>query len=402
MFRRVVNMDMGMGVGNSIITYDLNAPFNAVNQTFSNTQVLNTIIEGIQNGSLTVVDTGVGTVKIVSNKLELVGDNNWNATGIYHTNGTSKALGKSAFFTYSHVNLLNMVFSFEDSIVQDRSAASIGFQTSSTDLLARGNDTNSRIVGLLTNDAEYKIALIAGGYDTNGIAFKSGDVVGDFTFGGRLFIKGGIFTNWTLLWAEAAGNDATLYASANQHSASNVSYDNIIIPTFSLNPITIFDPAYGPNVSPNNNVVDVTISDMLLDINVTFPAGAATFQIRFRYQDASNFWNVKALSGTAGTDLTLHKTTATVEGVAVASADVDFSAAAHNIRIIVEGSTIFKVYVDGVLKLTYNGPDTAFQTETEVQLVDVGSAFTENTLTAHHRTNPVWSAEISRATRGIY
>ncbi len=112
---------------------------------------------------------------------------------------------------------------------------------------------------------------------------------------------------------------------------------------------------------------------------------------------------MKALSGTAGTDLTLHLTkTAGGEGAAVASADVDFTAAAHDIRIIVEGSTWFRVYVDGALKLTYNGPDTTFETETEAQLVDAGTAFTENTFTAHNRTDSAWDTEISTATGSVY
>jgi len=92
------------GSGDSI-SYDLAASFNIANQTFTNAQVLDTAAEGVQSGSLTVVDSGAGTVKVVSNELELVGTGNIDETGVFGSTATTKALGKALFLTYTPSNV---------------------------------------------------------------------------------------------------------------------------------------------------------------------------------------------------------------------------------------------------------------------------------------------------------
>lgn len=388
------------------IFYDLQWNGNvAADQTFPDGYVIDSPSEGMANptGALTVTDTAAGTVKVVSNKLEITGSGSANETGVFKTDGVSRSTGKALLLTHTaKTGITGTYFGWDD-------AAGI---TNVTFLGIRGNGTEywvtpdapaqpSANVADVVNGIDYQVLMLLGGYNASGIPIKTGDTIADFPRGIDYFIKGGSFSTYTRIWKAPSDNTATLYPMFQIKQAEPVLFDNILIPTNVLNVDTMFQPAYH-DATPDLNVNDITIADAIIDTNVTFPAGAATFQIRFRYQDSENFWNVKCLSGTAGTDLTLHKTTATVEGAAVASADVDFTAAAHDIRIIVDGSTWFRVYVDGVLKLTYNGPDTAFEAETEVQLVDAGAAFTENTFTAHYRTNRSWDAEISAATGGGY
>ncbi len=353
-----------------------------------------------------MVKTGGGgsSVKVVGNKLELVGGGSWAATGIFGPTDIIRALGKGGFFSNNYSTNNNAhAFGFDNSAALDA-----GVNLEAGVLLSNISDIQYRAgssgatVGEYSASTEYQFLVLLGGSDSNGVSWKTGDTESSFLYGFRALVKGGAFTNWTLLWIDTRANTSTVYLQFNQNATDTSLVDNILIPTLPLNVDTMFNPIY-LDETPDLNVNDIGISDALIDTNVTFGAGVATFQIRFRYQDAANFWNVKALSGTAGTDLTLHLTkTAGGEGGAVASADVDFTAAAHDIRIIVEGGTIFNVYVDGVLELTYAGPDTTFQTETEVQLVDAGTAFTENVFTAHNRTKAAWDTEISTATGSVY
>ena len=55
------------------VTYLLSANWTAGDQTFTHNQVLDTTAEGVQVGSFKVTDTFSGTVKIVSNALEIMG-----------------------------------------------------------------------------------------------------------------------------------------------------------------------------------------------------------------------------------------------------------------------------------------------------------------------------------------
>lgn len=67
---------LGTNLSNRIASlklFDLFADFTAANQTFSNAQALDTAAEGVQKGSMTVVDVAAGTDKIASNLLEITG-----------------------------------------------------------------------------------------------------------------------------------------------------------------------------------------------------------------------------------------------------------------------------------------------------------------------------------------
>ena len=241
---------------------------------------------------------------------------------------------------------------------------------SATSQLNETAENDLEEVGAAVNNVTYHVAFSLGGYNVSGVPYRTGETASDYNYGCGYWIRLGTYGNWKLIWRDSKKNTTPMYAAFGS-AGGPYSIDDLFVPTLAVDPDIIFNPAYY-DATPNNDVVDVTIEDALLDVNVTVPAGVETFHIRFRMEDASNYWNVKILSGTAGADMTLHKTTATVEAAASASADVDFTAAAHDIRIIYDGSTTFRVYVDNVFEMSYAGPDTDFEDETEVQLVDAG------------------------------
>lgn len=384
----------------------LDAPFDGVPQTFTDGEVLDVQSEGVLSGALTVYDTGSGNVQMKSSRLVFTSSSAWGDIG-----ATSQAIvrdfGVGFFGTInSAVNtyLIGMGWKEDENCNMtagggDRWSYDMGsagakiLETAAADLVEIGD-----MVAL----TDYKVAFLLGGYNATGVPYQVGDTVADFKYGVSYWIKGGVYTDWTLAWKDAQQNTTPMYAAIGSASAF-YTVDNLYIPPLGvvLDVDTMFAPVY-IDVTPDNLVHDIGTGNAVIDTNVTVPAGASTFHIRFRMQDVNNYWNVKILSGTAGDDLSLHKTTATVEGAAVDAADIDWTAGAHDIRIICDGSTYFRVFVDRTLRLEYNGPDTDFATETEIQLVDAFAEFTENRLAAWPRVDAAIATEITDKTSGIY
>ena len=250
---------------------DLYAPFSVADFTATDGQVLYST-RGVQSGSLTVVDTSTGTVKVVSGELELVGSNTINETAIQDTDGVTRALGIAAFFT----------FQTSDASLDTRLGFSYtGFAGGSESIVARiqsdviqyrlnsGGSVDRGVVGTIVDATEYKLLFLAGGYDTNSIPFITGDTVADFLFGGRLFIKGGTFTAWTQLWVDAERNDATIYAHSNQRGTSTILHDNILIPTLPLNVDTMFQPLFLDTFNTGTGSLDVRNSSEVTTTGIT-------------------------------------------------------------------------------------------------------------------------------------
>lgn len=378
----------------------------AGDQSFDDGQVLDTPEEGVPFGELNIDNSGGGASFAISKgELKFSSSAGWGNVGAYSqaitrdTGLTMFASIKNAVAT--HIAAIgwkedaNSNFSGGGG---DRWGYDVGSATSQLNETA-ANDLEE--MGAVVNNTEYHVAFALGGYNVGGVPFRAGQTASDFNYGVAYWIRFGTWGNWKLVWRDNQQNSTPMYAAFGTNSATQITIDSLIVPGTALDPDVILNPAYY-DATPDNSAIDIGTGDALIDTNVTFGAGVATFHVRFRLQDASNYWNVKALSGTAGADFTLHKTTATVEAGAVASADVDFTAAAHDIRIIADGSTFFRVYVDKALKLSYSGPDTDFEDETGVQLVDGGAAFTENLLVVYNRSNTDINDLFETATGGIY
>ncbi len=396
------NSSGGGMVGLEDVFYDLEwTGTGAHNQTFSDAQVLDTAAEGIPNfkGSLTVVDTSTGTVKVVSNRLELVGEGFFNKEGVYHTDGVNRSLGKAGLFTFNEGDASNQTFlGFNASAPLD-DTPSFAIQLLNLVFLYTHGSTNIT-VGSTSVSTDYKALLLSGGYDSNGIPWKTGDTASSFLYGGRFFVKGGAFTSWTLLWADPNENDATLYLQFNRrHVAPGITIDNILIPTLPLNVDTMFNPAY-LSTSPDESDHDTGVSDFVMEVVFTTPgAGTDPLDIRYRKAGTNDHWLVRVTPGTAGTDIEIIED----DGGETqrASADIDWAGTTeYRVTIIVDGDSYQRVYVDGVLKMTYTTTNTFNETETTIDLLK--NSFTVSTVAVHRRTFSSWDAAISAATGGAY
>ena len=277
------------GTAPVVISYDLNAPFTADNQTFSNAQVLDTVAEGITTGSLTVVETSTGSVKIASNLLEITGSGAWDATGVRETTGVTKALGNALFGTLTHNTLAASLFGVNTAAgIVRANGMEIEFDVSENlTVVADGASASHIVVGAVVDATAYKLLVLQGGYDTNGIPFITGDTVGDFTFGMHYFIKDGTFTNWTRIWMAPTDNTATLYSYAQVLEASAVNYDTFLDPTTVLDVDTMFQPQFLATFTGTND-------DQLVSAYTPEVGGANAFE------SGSTTWTIQ--SNTANND----------------------------------------------------------------------------------------------------
>ena len=377
----------------------------APDQGYVDGQVVDTPEEGITSGQFTIQSSGSGAdVRLTKGRWAVTSSAGWGNVGGY-SQAIVRQTGRTFFSKVISTSASNIVaVGWKEDGNSNFSAG--GGDRWSYDIGSASQQINEAAavdleeIGTAVNATEYQVAFALGGYSVGGVPYFTGETASSYKYGCSYWIRGGIYTNWTLLWKDAQQNTTPMYAAFGTPAAI-FTIDDLLVPGLVSDVDTMFTPAY-IDTTPDTNAHDIGTGNAIIDTNVTMPAGVADFYIRFRYQDASNFWNVKILSGTAGTDLTLHKTTATVEGAAVASADMDFAAAAHDIRIIADGSTFFRVFVNRQLQLSYDGPDTAFQAETEIQLVDGGSAFTENRLVAWPRMDADWNVEFADKTGGVY
>jgi len=258
--------------GTAFIEYDLSANFNAAaNQTFTNAQVLDASEEGVDYGSLTVVDAGAGTVKVASNLLEITGTGSWDETGVRSTSGVTKALGKAFIGTLTHNTNAASLFGLNTAAGIVR-ANGMAIEFSAADALTVTKDDKSATlvtVGAVVDATTYKLLVLQGGFDSSAIPFKTGDTVGNFTYGLHYFIKGGTFTNWTRIWLAPTDNTGTLYPYAQVLEAAAVNYDTLLDPTNVLNVDTMFQPNFLDTFAGTND-------DQLVSAHTPEVVGGAT------------------------------------------------------------------------------------------------------------------------------
>lgn len=226
----------------SSLRFALRALWNIPDQTFENGQVI--ARPDLSDGSLTVVDTSTGTVKVVSNQLEITGSGSWDQTGIRDTDGVTKALGKALFGKLTHNTAAASILGFNDAAGIVR-ANGMAFEFSAADVLTVTKDDASATlvaVGAVVDATEYELLVAQGGHNASAIPFKTGDTVGDFTLGIRYLIKGGTFTTWTLVWFSPTDATATLYGYTQALEAAAVLSKDLLVPIAVLAPSAMFQP----------------------------------------------------------------------------------------------------------------------------------------------------------------
>ncbi len=142
-------------------------------------------------------------------------------------------------------------------------------------------------IGIYALDTDYNMAIVCGGYNSSATPYTTGDTKTDFTFGTSIYIKGGVYTNWTLLARTTPQVAATVYFSAMTKIANSL-IDDVKIPDVDSTPLLI----------PNNLSTSVTTGDTFTHTAdcvieawiTTLGTNPDPIDVEFRRQDDSNKW----------------------------------------------------------------------------------------------------------------
>jgi len=333
------------------VSYLLDAPFTADDQVFSDEQVLDTEAEGVQAGSLTVVDTSTGVVEISSNKLAATGTGGWAAAGVYATDAITRSRGVCLIQDFSVSAAKRLLFGFGSAANLLIANMEIGLEAGlSSNKLSYYSDTIDLAVGTYVIGSN-QVAFVAGGYDSgtpwNGSAAGSSD-------GGAAFYKDG--SNWILLYRAAEGT-TNLYPILNARDAVDVT--NIVVPDADLS--ELLEPeALDTSVSASDAFTHTAdaVSEILLSALPT----SGEIEVRFRSDWAITVnaaGDVKIIEDSDGTPTTR----ATSSGEATATSRIVW---------VMEDEQI-DVYINDDVKISYASA-AANKTETSGVVQSLGTA----------------------------
>lgn len=392
-----------LGVGEEEISYLLRATFDAADQGYSNTQVLDDPSEGIEDGQLTVVEVD-GTLAIVSNKCAFTaqGTPTWGDLGFY-SQAITRALGRGLLGVVQKPanDIHGPAVGFADSIglADDAFPAAIYFRGTGNFHAVDGRKlfvATSIFPYLAATD--YQIAIIQGGYHSNRTAWYAGQVAANYLYGMAIYTKGGTLSTWTLLWKWDADNTGTLYVAISG-SEGVPTIDNFRVPdrdlsavlqptclsTFTAANSTDLD-ALSPEVggtwteqsgdwevsanqiTPTTDntehiaTVDSGISDAIVDavVEISTDAGGLEHGIVLRFSDTSTYWKVSV--NATNNDVGLWEINAGVTERANTAVVIN-TATDYAVRAIADGQTI-DAFVDGSNKISY-GSAANNENETE-------------------------------------
>jgi hypothetical protein len=332
--------------------------------------VLNTVAEGVTDGSLTVVETD-GTIELLSNRLRLSGKAayGWDL-GAYEPTGIARALGYTLLGKWegNHANAQSYVGWQDTAVVADRGAAdyAAGFGVAA-EIYAYSDAETTVVVAMFVADTEYEVALVLGGYDSSEVPWYSGKG-GTNDYGCAFYIKGGVFTRY----------------------ATHITYyDSIRVPDSDLSAVlqptclSTFDAANGTSLDTANlpevgadwveqagnwdiqgnraengsagtdiATVDAAVADVMVDVTAQLPVGGADHQITsvVRFSDTSNHWIIGLTDVSAKfriIELNAGGATERATTNVVVNAATDY-----DIRAVLDGQTI-DAYLDGGDKISY-------------------------------------------------
>ena len=412
------------------ITHLLRATFNAANQGYSNAQVLDTVAEGVSAGQLTVVEVD-GTLAIVSNKCAFTAQ----ATPVYgdlgfYSQAITRALGTTFLATVVRDTAGQdaPILGWQDAASLATASTEIAFYFRNAGRIDAWTGALIAGIGAFSTATDYQVAIVLGGYDVNGTPWRSGQAAASYLYGAALYIKGGAYTTWTLLWRRSTDNTATLYAACQGYSDSGT-IDDFRVPDRDLSAVlqptclSLFasageldayapelgsawtedigdwDTAGGTLTATALGIATFTgLANCVYDAKVTTPgAGTTAGGLVLRGADytgaSEDYWYVKITPGTAGTDWELIEYAA---GAATqrASGDADWTAAtAYNIRAICYGTTI-DCFRAGGGKITY-GSAASGQAATGFGLRDEGNGnMTFDNVALFARTSAVYDSTL--------
>lgn len=291
------------GLAIPAITYLLRAPFTAANQAFADAQVLDTAAEGVEDGSLTVVETD-GAAEVLGNALKLsgLGANDTDTLGVHKPIGITRSIGLPYILTsQTDAAQATMLMRLEDAA--GMTAANRVYQaifSVTNDIRfdafdgAGGNHFLVNVFSGYSLNTDYKFALVLGGYNS-GVPYNTGDTKANFKDGCSMFFHD--TTQWLLLYRTELESQATLYASVSAFISGQAALTkDIKIPNTDLSDLQI----------PNNLDTSVAttdtfthIADCVIESLVTTLPSSGNYDIEFRRQDDTHKWICRTTSAGA-------------------------------------------------------------------------------------------------------
>ncbi len=219
------------GIFSSVVKYLFRADFTAADVAeFANAQVLDTVAEGVTDGSATVAEGGGGTVEVATGPLLKV-----TGTGSSWANGW---VGDDALT--GAIGLVYKVTCKQDYVSGNGTGPIVGFTpTQSVDItatdihafylrnvsgslgiriyLGSGGQSGFDITTFVDNTNE-QLAVILGGYNSSGVPYQLGDTKASFNYGAAYFqVQSG---SWTLLYRTNNSAPASVYPLMTHHAAA--------------------------------------------------------------------------------------------------------------------------------------------------------------------------------------
>lgn len=287
------------------VTYLLKATFTAANQSFTDGQVLDTAAEGVEVGQLTAKDTSTGTLDIVSNQLVVGAESNWISTGVFGE-ALTRAIGTAILFKFQKSASVDRILVGLSDVYDIQDNPEVGVKL--VDGLYKCTDNHSlkSVNTAYPAISEVDVAIVLGGYDVNGVPYKSGDTKANFTYGAAYFIKDVNHTNWVLVHNGKNSDAATLYPMLASRDTFEV--DSIRVPDIDLSallePVLLdtFTLSYGAEEVTNGGFDTDTdwtkgdgwtisggtascdgtqVANSLLEQTTLVPVAAKTYQVTF-------------------------------------------------------------------------------------------------------------------------
>lgn len=412
----------------------LHARFNAADQGYSDGQALDTVAEGVKIGTLTVAETD-GTLAIVSNKCAFTAQSTpaWGALGLY-SQGITKTHGYVLECIVNLTTWEEMGIGFDDAAtVADPDNMVYALQANTADGQLDVEGGTAIVTGLSTS-TDYPIAIVLGGYDSNGVSWYSGETKSSYLYGAAYFYEVG--GAWTLIWRKSTDNTGTLYAALavldgagtiDDLRVPSISVSSVLQPaafsTFTASNGTSLDaitPEVGGTwteqagdweIQGNETIVNAaavvgiatastSIADAILDADVT-PGVTGTTMAGgplARYTDTTHWWSV--LTNVVDDEIQIWEVNGTASKRAATSVTVD-SGVQYAVRMVCYGQTI-DGFQDGANKTTY-GSAALNETETThgMRSVQTGAITTEtkiDNLAIYARTSDTYDTELDLAT----
>jgi len=212
--------------------------------------------------------------------------------------------------------------------------------------------------------------------------------------GAFYFLKGGIYTDWTLVWVMAAGASTTIYPALSNHAATG-SLGHLRIRDLP----TPFDTDYGiasvNQATPTSGTSYTATADAITDMEITLPESPSSgdrMELRYRVQDDDNYMVFYARYSGSAWDVRIDK----VEGgSATQLLNVTNVGTPDTLRVITDGNRHDAYTKSGTTWTKRNGQiNNSFNAAltTIKPVFEVGSV---GSLRSYPRTSPAY-AELDR------